>query len=133
MRGNRGKITVNKPCKKCKMPTSSKNGYCESCGKSKSFAYDQRRGSSSSRGYDRRWEKARLIFIAANPLCGRCAAAGRVERTTVVDHIIPHKGDQELFWDKSNWQGLCETCHNRKTINENRMSISRITKKGIGV
>ena len=31
---------------------------------------------------------------------------------TVVDHIVPHKGDMALFWDKSNWQGLCAHCHN---------------------
>ena len=31
----------------------------------------------------------------------------------VVDHIIPHKGDERLFWDAdNNWQSLCEECHN---------------------
>ncbi len=34
---------------------------------------------------------------------------------TVVDHIIPHRGDQKLFWDENNWQGLCEHHHNTKT------------------
>jgi len=34
---------------------------------------------------------------------------------TVVDHITPHKGDNDLFWDRANWQSLCESCHNRKT------------------
>lgn len=37
---------------------------------------------------------------------------------TVVDHIIPHKGDQYLFWDRSNWQPLCKLCHDRKTATE---------------
>jgi 5-methylcytosine-specific restriction protein A len=32
----------------------------------------------------------------------------------VVDHIKPHKGDQRLFWDKSNLQTLCKTCHDSK-------------------
>lgn len=125
---------ANKPCKKCKMPTDSKNGYCFHCEKSKNtFAYDQRRGSSSSRGYDRRWEKARLTFIHENPLCVICLANGRVERATVVDHIIPHKGDKELFHDRTNLQALCGPCHSAKTAREdggfgNRMLISRITK-----
>ena len=40
--------------------------------------------------------------------------------TTVVDHIIPHRGDQKLFWDRSNWQPLCEHHHNVKTMTEDR-------------
>ncbi|MEO4040348.1 HNH endonuclease signature motif containing protein [Hoeflea sp. CAU 1731] len=32
----------------------------------------------------------------------------------VVDHIIPHKGDRKLFWDRSNWQPLCTPCHSSK-------------------
>jgi 5-methylcytosine-specific restriction endonuclease McrA len=26
---------------------------------------------------------------------------------TIVDHIKPHRGDQNLFWDQTNWQALC--------------------------
>ncbi|MCA0996301.1 HNH endonuclease signature motif containing protein [Alloyangia pacifica] len=33
---------------------------------------------------------------------------------TVVDHIIAHRGDMTLFWDKANWQPLCKSCHNRE-------------------
>jgi 5-methylcytosine-specific restriction protein A len=36
----------------------------------------------------------------------------------VVDHIIPHKGDKDLFWDSNNWQPLCKTCHDEKTARE---------------
>ena len=31
-----------------------------------------------------------------------------------VDHIVPHKGDQQLFWDQSNWQALCRRCNSIK-------------------
>ena len=31
-----------------------------------------------------------------------------------LDHIIPHRGDMKLFWDESNWQALCESCHDHK-------------------
>ena len=37
-----------------------------------------------------------------------------------VDHIIPHRGDQKLFWDRNNWQALCKPCHDRKTGKEDR-------------
>ncbi len=47
-----------------------------------------------------------------HPLCADHARRGAVVQATVVDHIIPHRGDMTLFWDSSNWQGLCEDCHN---------------------
>lgn len=27
------------------------------------------------------------------------------------DHIIPHKGDAKLFWDKGNLWCVCSSCH----------------------
>lgn len=43
---------------------------------------------------------------------------GRIVPATVVDHIIPHKGDQTLMWDESNFQSLCSKHHNIKTARE---------------
>jgi 5-methylcytosine-specific restriction endonuclease McrA len=31
---------------------------------------------------------------------------------STVDHIIQHRGDHVLFWNRSNWQPLCARCHN---------------------
>jgi 5-methylcytosine-specific restriction protein A len=45
---------------------------------------------------------------------------GRVVKASVVDHIIPHRGDAELFWNESNWQSLCKSCHDHKTMTEDR-------------
>lgn len=67
--------------------------------------------SSTARGYDRHWRKARDAFLAASPLCVMCAADGVTAAASVVDHIIPHGGDHGLFWDRSNWQPLCTTHH----------------------
>jgi 5-methylcytosine-specific restriction enzyme A len=58
-----------------------------------------------------RWRKARIIFLNKNPLCVLCTKIGREEPATIVDHIKEHKGDPVLFWDETNWQGLCATCH----------------------
>ncbi|KEH08789.1 hypothetical protein GY15_32030, partial [Delftia sp. 670] len=52
-------------------------------------------------------------FLREHPLCLMCQAQGRVEAATVVDHITPHRGDQSLFWRRSNWQPLCATHHSR--------------------
>jgi hypothetical protein len=78
----------------------------------------KRRGSARQRGYDSRWERARLVFINQHPLCAECERNGLVTVGREVDHIIPHKGDQTLFWDEANWQTLCHECHSRKTAME---------------
>lgn len=69
--------------------------------------------TSSQRGYGYKWQKAREQFLREHPLCLMCQAQGRVEAATVVDHITPHRGDQSLFWRRSNWQPLCATHHSR--------------------
>lgn len=69
--------------------------------------YDRTRPNSSQRGYNSAWEKARKAFLRRHPRCAMCAAPA-----TVVDHRTPHKGDQRLFWDQSNWQPLCSNHHN---------------------
>lgn len=52
--------------------------------------------------------------------CVKCYEEGHITMATVVDHIKPHRGDQKLFWDRSNWQPLCEHHHNVKTMTEDR-------------
>lgn len=63
--------------------------------------------------YGVKWKKQRERFLLDFPLCVICNKVARV-----VDHIIPHKGDMRLFWDQSNWQPMCFSCHNRKTARE---------------
>lgn len=58
------------------------------------------------------------MFLRRNPLCVECEKQGRLVPATVVDHVIPHKGDYEKFWNESNWQALCKSCHDRKTARE---------------
>ena len=70
-----------------------------------------REASAARRGYDRRWRNARATYLRTHPLCVMCEAAGRVTEATVVDHIVPHKGDSALFWDRKNWQPLCDHHH----------------------
>jgi 5-methylcytosine-specific restriction enzyme A len=73
------------------------------------------RPSAHQRGYGRRWRLRSQAFLHANPLCVECKAKGVLREATVVDHIVPHRGDAELFNDAGNWQGLCTAHHNAKT------------------
>ena len=85
--------------------------YCE---KHKGMHPEEVR-SASSRGYGSQWNKARKMYLAAHPLCEQCLKEGRYTKATVVDHIRPHRGDPELFWNPDNWQALCKPCHDKKT------------------
>lgn len=81
--------------------------------------------SSAAKGYGYRWQKARADHLRRSPQCVFCQKAGRPVRASVVDHIKPPRlgeaklsGEAEriaaawrLFWDRSNWQSLCENCH----------------------
>lgn len=78
----------------------------------KELAVSWRDGKSSAqRGYGYKWQQHRLRFLQLNPLCVYCEHDGRVTEATVVDHMVPHKGDQKLFWDTENHQALCAPCH----------------------
>jgi len=79
---------------------------------------DQWRGSRHARGYTNTWAKASAQYLRSHPLCVRCLDAGLTTASQVTDHIIPHKGDDELFWNEDNWQALCKPCHDHKTAVE---------------
>ncbi|VVM59464.1 HNH endonuclease [Pseudomonas fluorescens] len=67
--------------------------------------------TSTQRGYGYKWQKARERYLRDHPLCVYCARQGLTAAASVVDHKAPHRGDQDLFWDASNWQPLCKPCH----------------------
>ena len=88
------------------------------------FATAQRTelGGSHSKGYGSdRWRKARATFLSHHPICAHCG-----EPANTVDHIVPHDGTNETFWDTSNWQALCMPCHRVKTATEHRPNQRRM-------
>ena len=91
--------------------------YCEAHAKAakkhRTRAWSQ--GSARERGYTWDWEKYRARFLSRNPLCVECLKVERTSAATVVDHIVPHKGDRTRFWDPLNHQALCRPCHDSKT------------------
>jgi 5-methylcytosine-specific restriction endonuclease McrA len=50
------------------------------------------------------------VLVAALFTCAMCRRTEASARL-VADHIIPHRGDEALFWDRTNLQCLCKTCH----------------------
>lgn len=90
-------------------------GKCHLHQKRQAPPSDEERPTAARRGYSAKWRKVRLLFLQEHPLCVECEKHGRIRPATVVDHKIPHRGDDELFWDETNWQALCRPCHTRKT------------------
>src|SRR4249919_1313624 len=76
------------------------------------------RGTTTQRGYGHKWRQRRDPFLRANPYCRPCLEHGRKTVANIVDHIIPHKGNDALMWDQANWQPICTYCHNVKTPGE---------------
>lgn len=83
---------------------------------------DNKRENSNKRGYTYKWHKARIQYMLDNPLCVICKKQGVIKSAYCVDHIQPHRGNKELFWDKDNWQSLCQRCHSKKTLEEGRIN-----------
>lgn len=108
------------PCRHrgCRVLVRDGSGLCDQHRKQVQKEADEKRGSATSRGYDSKWRRARESYLREHPLCVDCRKRGFIEAATVVDHITPHKGDQKLFWSRSNWQPLCKQCHDRKTATE---------------
>ena len=104
------------PCRHPGCPELVEPGakYCE---KHKPLHPEENRGASA-RGYGRAWQKARKQYLSTHPLCVMCMKEGRYRKATVVDHVVPHRGDIKLFWDRDNWQSLCKEHHDRKTLTE---------------
>lgn len=57
------------------------------------------------------WENLRLTRLQEEPFCRFCTRKGLKIPAGVVDHIEPHKGDEDLFYDYDNLQSLCKPCH----------------------
>jgi 5-methylcytosine-specific restriction protein A len=67
--------------------------------------------TSTQRGYGYAWQKARAEHLYNNPVCVMCDAEGIVRIATVVDHIDPHRGNMDVFWDMARWRSLCKPHH----------------------
>lgn len=64
-----------------------------------------------TRFYDTsRWQTCRKMHLSRQPICEGC----ETRPSEHVDHVVPvTKGG--AVWQSSNWQALCQDCHNAKT------------------
>ena len=118
-----------KPDKPCPSPGCDKkippdHKYCPDHLRQYLESIESRRPSAADRGYTRKWQEASRAYRMKNPWCVKCG-----EPATETNHIIPHKRNQQLFWDKHNWQSMCHDCHSAKTAKEGRWKPGDVEEK----
>lgn len=67
-----------------------------------------------------RWAAVRAQVLRSEPICRPCAAAGRTELASQVDHITPLTRDPSRAYDPTNLQPICTVCHAAKCQAERR-------------
>ena len=107
-----------KPCRHPGCPALTRDGWCD-----RHKPTPKRRVSAEYHGWYFLpiWTKRlRPQQLFREPFCRECAKQGIRTRATVVDHIVPHRGDWTKFCDENNLQSLCERHHSQKTLEEQR-------------
>lgn len=108
-----------RPCRKPGCPELTRDGWCP---KHKPEPRQQRRRASAAyHGWYSKpiWTKRlRPDQLAREPFCRVCAAQGIRTRATTVDHVVPFRGDWDLFVSSANHQSLCKYHHDQKTARE---------------
>ena len=111
-----------RPCRHPGCPALTRDGWCD-----KHRPKHCRRSSAAYHSWYLLpiWkDKLRIEQLLREPFCRECARqfpAGDPRRrtlATVVDHIVPFRGDWDLFVDPGNHQSLCKHHHDQKTARE---------------
>ncbi|KFC73209.1 putative Prophage LambdaSo, holin [Bosea sp. LC85] len=75
--------------------------------------YERRRTAESATRrlyWTARWRAISKDQLVREPLCIMCLDEGTVTAATICDHVIPHRGDIDLFWNGAR-QSLCVSHH----------------------
>ena len=120
-----------RPCRHAGCPELTRDGWCP-----KHKPRHQRRASADYHGWYMLpiWTKRlRPAQLLREPWCRECARVYPPDdprhrtRATVVDHIVPHRGDWEKFIDPTNHQSLCKQHHDQKTALEQLQRGEKVT------
>lgn len=72
------------------------------------------------------WKRKRRRQLAAEPTCRmHRLELGQIVPATVADHVEPHRGDFDLFWN-GELQSLCADCHDRRKQADERAGFSAL-------
>ncbi|MCI5499212.1 MAG: HNH endonuclease [Clostridiales bacterium] len=108
-----------KPCRHPGCPALTREGWCPKHKPAPRQA--QRKESAAWHGWYSKaiWvQDLRPAQLMREPFCRVCASKGWRTRATVVDHVVPFRGDWALFVSPANHQSLCKFHHDQKTARE---------------
>lgn len=72
-----------------------------------------------------KWRSLRARQLDTEPLCRMCTRQGRVKLATICDHVEPHRGDLEKFWNGP-FQSLCKRCHDSAKQSEEKGGSAKV-------
>lgn len=96
--------------------------------KGKSFSLGSDKPTGRAKGYNKDWDIFRRRFIHHNPRC-YCCGRHKDDVRIEVDHVIAHKGNDELFWKSDNLIPLCKSCHSMATGMFDRYDVPKTEEK----
>lgn len=118
-------MNIKKRCNKigCRALIATSDTYCIKHTSHVNKRYDKMRTSTEEgREYkqfysSKEWRTLRYqVLLECGFVCETCNR----NEATIGDHVIPTKVRWDLRLEKSNVQGICSECHNKKTAEEKR-------------
>jgi len=99
-----------KPCAHPGCPALTHSRYCPDHAKAEARRYEQQqRDPATAKRYGRSWQRLRVSYLSANPLCEMCLAEGKCVPAVLVHHRVPLADGGGN--DEANLQSLCQPCH----------------------
>lgn len=110
----------------CRNEKTSRSCFCEKHG-----GGITEKGKENSKLYATQyWKQQRITQLSQKPLCASCLIEGKVVQATVVDHVFPHRQNNDKFQNNL-FQSLCVSCHTNKTLEENNGKYQYFSPNGI--
>ena len=100
-----------RPCRQpgCAELVTDRDGLCEAHRSDRHKQYNKEKRPEYHRLYGtKRWRDLRMSQLMRHPFC----ECGRI--AMIAHHKMPHGGDAALFYDPSNLQSVCFSCHERE-------------------
>lgn len=119
---------INTKCRElgCKNPKTYRSTFCEEHGGGMT-----EKGKQNSKLYSTAyWKKKRASQLSKQPLCACCLLQGKIVQAQAIDHVFPHRRDNDKFRNNL-FQSLCVECHTNKTIEENKGNYLYYSPNGI--
>jgi 5-methylcytosine-specific restriction protein A len=76
--------------------------------------FENAQRSNNNLYHTAQWKNLRKKVLKDNNYCVYCGS----RENLVIDHIIPPRGNEDLFFSENNLQVVCHRCHSLKTAQE---------------